>query len=307
MSFVSPPSPPSPAPGAPAPALADTLALRLALAGAANCTAAVVTNPLDVIKVRMQTAPARQGLACTLVGMLREEGAASLYRGLAPSLLREASYSSLRLGLYEPIRDAIVRASSSDGSSSSSLVVKLAAGATSGVIGSAIANPADLLKVRLQAARASDGATLWGEARAVLRDHGPVGLWQGVRPSMARAAMLTASQVGSYDAIKQRLRQCGVPVLSSDGLPLHTASSVLAGFVASCATTPLDYVKTQLMAGRQAYRSEWHCVVHTCRSEGGALQLYAGFAATFLRIGPHTVISMLVFEQLRAACGIAPV
>lgn len=38
------------------------------------------------------------------VKVIREEGPGGLYKGLTPALLRQASYSSLRMGIYEPIR-----------------------------------------------------------------------------------------------------------------------------------------------------------------------------------------------------------
>ena len=54
--------------------------------------------------------------------------------------MREASYSTLRLGLYEPIKRNL--------GSEGAVWSKFVAGALSGMIGSAIANPADLLKTR---------------------------------------------------------------------------------------------------------------------------------------------------------------
>ena len=65
-----------------------------------------------------------------------------VYNGIEASCLREASYSTLRLGLYEPIKRVI--GSDEHGP----MWKKFAAGALSGIVGSAIANPADLLKIR---------------------------------------------------------------------------------------------------------------------------------------------------------------
>ena len=56
--------------------------------------------------------------------------------------MREASYSTLRLGLYEPIKRNL--------GDEGAIWSKFAAGALSGMIGSAIANPADLLKNLIQ-------------------------------------------------------------------------------------------------------------------------------------------------------------
>lgn len=349
--------------------MAQPTTLSLALAGIANCTAALVTNPLDVVKVRMQVdthARASGGgggppsMRATIAFILRSEGVRGLYRGLAPSLLREASYSSLRLGLYEPMRDALALVAGAP-ERGSSLGVKFAAGATSGVIGSAIANPADLLKVRLQAAGVgaaggaaapsptlrlqAAGAGAAGGAAApsptpaaaspagppahpppphrglasmaahiVATEGGVVALWRGVRPSMARAAVLTACQVATYDHIKAHLS-----AHLDEGLPLHAACAVAAGLVASAATTPIDVIKTRLMAGvggSGAGRGgatgappppSARAVVGALLAREGPSALYKGFLPTWMRIGPHTLTTFLVYERLRAAVGMKPV
>lgn len=77
----------------------------------------------------------------------REDGFRNgIYKGIEASCAREASYSSLRLGLYEPIKRLIGATGPKPATWK-----KFAAGGLSGAIGSAIANPADLLKTRMQA------------------------------------------------------------------------------------------------------------------------------------------------------------
>lgn len=114
----------------------------------------MVTNPigignfdshLDVLKTRLQlqgelASGGRRPLHLLLLGMMRNEGVLSLYKGVMPSVLREGSYSTIRMGMYEPIKGWI-----SNGESMG-LTQKLVAGALSGMIGSAIANPTDLVK-----------------------------------------------------------------------------------------------------------------------------------------------------------------
>lgn len=74
-----------------------------------------VTYPLDVTKTRMQIAgelkklPAegRQGMLKTGVGIVQNEGAAGLWRGLSPALYRHVIYSGIRMAMYEKLRDDI--------------------------------------------------------------------------------------------------------------------------------------------------------------------------------------------------------
>lgn len=59
-------------------------------------------------------------------------------------MLRELSYSSMRMGLYDPIKKFMAPNAGKD---DFTLAQKIAAGATSGAIGSALVNPTDLVKV----------------------------------------------------------------------------------------------------------------------------------------------------------------
>ncbi len=70
------------------------------------------------------------------------------------------------------------------------------------------------------------------------------GLWKGTVPNMQRAAILTASQLSSYDAFKHAVLDRG---WLREGLLLHSVSSIFAGTVCAVTTAPVDNVKTRLM------------------------------------------------------------
>jgi hypothetical protein len=80
--------------------------------------------------------------------------------------------------------------------------------------------------------------------RAIWQLEGIRGLWKGTVPNMQRAAILTASQLSSYDAFKHAVLDRG---LMNEGLPLHSISSIVAGTVCALTTAPVDNVKTRLM------------------------------------------------------------
>ena len=78
----------------------------------------------------------------------KEEGfKAAFTKGLTASLMREGSYSSIRLGTYETFKEMY----GATDPNNTPLYKKLLAGGTSGSIGSCLANPTDLIKVRMQA------------------------------------------------------------------------------------------------------------------------------------------------------------
>jgi len=71
--------------------------------------------------------------------------------------MRESSYSTIRLGLYEPLKVCFggVDVAHTD------LKVKVAAGSLAGFIGSGFANPTDVLKVRMQASVQAPETLRW--------------------------------------------------------------------------------------------------------------------------------------------------
>ena len=67
----------------------------------------MLTNPLDVLKVRLQAPGAPPGLWAAAEAIVRADGLAGLTRGWAPAAARAATYGGLRLGLYTPLREAL--------------------------------------------------------------------------------------------------------------------------------------------------------------------------------------------------------
>jgi len=284
-----------------------------------------VTNPIDVIKIRMQLENELgskhssknifkdryyKGFLRGGVRIFSEEGLRGLYKGLLPSLLREGSYSTIRLGAYEPLK---VQLGATD-IAHTPLWKKITAGAISGTIGSAIATPTDLVKVRFQAVGPGQTSKYRHTFHAfwtIARTEGIRGLWTGVGPTVQRAAILTAAQIPSYDHTKHTLLNAQ---LMEEGPALHGVSSVIAGFVTACSTSPFDVVKTRMMNQKKdaasgaplVYKNTIHCIAKIVKHEG-LLGLYKGFIPNWMRIGPHTIVTFFVFERLRYSVGMSPV
>lgn len=76
----------------------------------------------------------------------REEGFRCLYNGISPALLRQATYGTIKIGLYHGIKRLMVKNHADE-----TLYYNMAAGIAAGAISSSLCNPTDVLKVRLQA------------------------------------------------------------------------------------------------------------------------------------------------------------
>ena len=97
--------------------------------GAAVITVSFI-HPIDVVKTRLQISgeKGRVGKVYTGVGdviktVSAEEGASAFYKGIGAAWMREASYTSLRLGLYEPMKGVTGAESQTQVSSANSWLV----------------------------------------------------------------------------------------------------------------------------------------------------------------------------------------
>ena len=279
--------------------------------GIGCCLATIFVHPLDTIKVRIQIRGERLSFSSLeksnlIINLIRKEGWFVFWKGLSPSLLREASYSTLRIGLYHPIKSMLHQ--------SDSQVIPLwkrsLAGACSGLLGAAIANPTDLVKVRMQASSIGTQDSVWRCFRNIWIREGLPGLYRGVIPTTLRAAILTSTQLTCYDQSKQSILAYGN---IEEGIGVHFVASFIAGFFATTTSSPFDVIKSKYMnqefssqTGRGIlYSSTYDCFLKTVRQEG-IFALMKGWTPQFLRLGPHTILTFIFVEQLRKLSGLKP-
>ncbi|XP_010541434.1 PREDICTED: mitochondrial uncoupling protein 2-like isoform X1 [Tarenaya hassleriana] len=274
----------------------------------AACFAELCTVPLDTVKVRLQlqrkistgdgTILAKyRGSYGTLTTIVREEGFPALWRGMIAGLHRQCIYGGLRIGLYEPVKMFLV---GSDFVGDIPLYQKILAALFTGAVAIIVANPTDLVKVRLQA----EGKLTAGMPRryagavdaylTIVRQEGIRALWTGLGPNIARNAIINAAELASYDQIKQTILK--IPGFT-DSIQTHLLAGVAAGFFAVCIGSPIDVVKSRMM-GDPTYRNTGDCFVKTLKNEGFSA-FYKGFLPNFTRLGTWIVVMFLTLEQVK--------
>jgi len=125
-------------------------AIRMGLAGIASMMAGLCTHPIDTVKIRLQKegelvagVPKEKKYYNIVRGInyiIHNEGFTSLYKGLGSSIMREGTYSTLRLGLYEPFKELL----GATDPKHTPVWKKFLAGLLSGSAGALVANPLDL-------------------------------------------------------------------------------------------------------------------------------------------------------------------
>ncbi|XP_060567101.1 kidney mitochondrial carrier protein 1-like isoform X1 [Ruditapes philippinarum] len=284
--------------------------------GLASVTAECGTFPIDTTKIRLQvqgqTIDARltqlkyNGMIHAFYRIFREEGITALYSGIAPALLRQASYGTIKIGVYHYMKRLFAESEKDE-----SLPVNVFCGIVAGIVSSSVANPTDVLKVRMQARSSLKGnESMFQAFQDIFRQEGLPGLWRGVGPTAQRAAIVVGVELPAYDMIKRYLL---THEIMGDTKSNHFTSSFIAGLAGAVASTPVDVIKTRLMNQRKfkanvvleggaavpaIYTSSLHCLTQTVKTEG-LTALYKGFIPNWLRLGPWNIIFFMTYEQLK--------
>jgi hypothetical protein len=267
--------------------------------GISGMVATSVVQPVDMIKVRIQLAG--EGTAAgpkpTPLSVTRQIIASGkvldLYTGLSAGLLRQAVYTTARLGMFDTLMGSLSARAKAEGRAVG-FAERATAGLTAGGIAAMIGNPADLALIRMQ----SDGLKPLAERKnyksvidalsGIAKSEGIGALWAGAAPTVVRAMALNFGQLAFFSEAKAQLKQH--TDLSAQTQTL--SASAIAGFFASFFSLPFDFVKTRLQKqskgpdGKLPYRGMVDCFSKVAKQEGLG-RFYRGFGTYYVRIAPH--------------------
>lgn len=283
---------------------------------AASCftgaTVIAITNPLDCLKQRWQVAQTttRTPVAFALE-IVQAEGAwrGLWYPGLLSNCLACTISVGTRIGLYPRLRDSF-----SSGKSSSTTGM-FASGLAGGALGYIVSAPFFFASrvAQAEAGIVADGVLVTGACAgrapmvadagglATLHHlwsmHGLGALWKGAWVLVARGAMMSSTQLTTYDLSKRQLVAAGV----EDGPLVHSAASIVASVVLTTAICPLDVVLTTYQAGPSIGRphaNAWDAA-RGLVSTGGPMALMRGWLPLWARFLPSSFLTFHIFEQMR--------
>jgi len=267
--------------------------------------AVTVNQPMDYIKVHLQVA--REGKAHSSTSALtfaREslhfKGWKTFYTGLDSALVKQALYTTVRLGMYRSLCDWN---KAETGQAVLPFWKKVAYSSVSGMMGALVGNPADLALVRLQtdqtlpAAQRRHYKHVVDALVRIPREEGLLAYWRGSLPTVIRASFINIGMLAPYDQTKEFLDR----KLGFSGYNRFLAS-IVAAMCACVISLPFDNVKTKIQRmakaeGSLPYAGFLDCIGKTAKREG-LLGFYVGLGTYFLRVAPYTVISLLVQDGL---------
>ncbi|KAM8712317.1 hypothetical protein ACLKA7_012783 [Drosophila subpalustris] len=288
------------------------------LGGFASVGATLFTNPIEVIKTRIQLQgelAARgsyvkpyKGILQAFITVARNDGIVGLQKGLVPALYFQFIINSFRLSIYTT---AVDKHWMHKKNGEISFGLGLMWGAIGGVVGSYFSSPFFMIKTQLQSQAVNQIAVGYQHNhtsfRSALRETykkgGIIGLWRGSLSALPRAAVGSGAQIATFGKTKALLVEYDVvthPTYNS------FCAGLIAGSIMSVAITPPDVISTRLYnqgldaQGRGLYYKGWlDCFLKILKTEG-IHGMYKGFWANYLRIAPHSTLVLLFFDELVA-------
>ncbi|XP_053137424.1 solute carrier family 25 member 34 [Hemicordylus capensis] len=302
------PSPPGPT----AATISVSPPVDFVLGAAACCMACVFTNPLEVVKTRLQlqgellargTYPRHyRGVLQALVAVSRADGLRGLQKGLAAGLLYQGLMNGVRFCAFSHAEDlGLTRQPGGT----------IVAGAVAGALGAFVGSPAYLVKTHLQAQTVAAIAvghqhnhqSVSGAFESIYKAQGLLGLWRGVNGAVARVMVGSAAQLATFASAKEWVQKH--KWFKEGSWLVALTSGMISSVAVAVAMTPFDVVSTRLynqpvneMGAGQHYRGFLDCFVQISGREG-PLALYKGLGPAYLRLGPHTILSLLFWDELR--------
>ncbi len=179
-------------------AMRDHASIPPVLAGAfARFVAATTASPLELARTQLQSG-APGGVVSVIQRVVRNQGTPALWRGLAPTLLRDIPFSSIYWGCYESIRRL---------GNNRIFEHPTTAGFAAGSLAALCTTPADVVKTRRQAA--IPGNVEPPSIRKIVSDivkiDGARGFFRGASPRIAKVGPSCAIMMGSYEQIRKWL------------------------------------------------------------------------------------------------------
>lgn len=174
------------------------------IGASARTLVGLCTLPLSVVKTRMESGRyAYPTVGRALRTIHGAEGLRGLFAGALPTALRDAPFSGVYLACYAPAK-AFVRSRVGDGHWMHNLAVTLSAGLYAGTIASAVTQPQDVIKTRMQV-NSTQRATFWSTLLRIRREEGVAGLFRGLRLRIFRRTLVAAVSWSMYEQLSPAL------------------------------------------------------------------------------------------------------
>uniref|UniRef100_A0A8C4EU77 Solute carrier family 25 member 13 n=1 Tax=Dicentrarchus labrax TaxID=13489 RepID=A0A8C4EU77_DICLA len=162
----------------------------------------IFTNPLEIVKIRLQVAgEITTGPRVSALSVIRDLGFFGLYKGSKACFLRDIPFSAIYFPCYAHTKTYL---SDEDGRIGPAKM--LFAGALAGMPAASLVTPADVIKTRLQVAARAGQTTYSGLVDCfwkILREEGPRAFWKGAGARVFRSSPQFGVTLVTYELLQR--------------------------------------------------------------------------------------------------------
>ncbi|KAF3542745.1 hypothetical protein DY000_02000031 [Brassica cretica] len=169
---------------------------RLGAGACAGMTSTLITYPLDVLRLRLAVEPGYRTMSQVALNMLREEGIASFYNGLGPSLLSIAPYIALNFCVFDLVKKSLPE----------KYQKKTQASLLTAVVAAAIATgtcyPLDTIRRQMQL-KGTPYKSVFDAFSGIIEREGVIGLYRGFVPNALKSMPNSSIKLTTFDIVKK--------------------------------------------------------------------------------------------------------
>ncbi|XP_042688689.1 calcium-binding mitochondrial carrier protein Aralar1-like [Centrocercus urophasianus] len=176
--------------------------LSFSLGLQAGASQVIFTNPLEIVKIRLQVAgEITTGPRVSALSVMKDLGLLGLYKGAKACFLRDIPFSAIYFPVYAHSKLMLADENGHVGG-----LNLLAAGAIAGVPAASLVTPADVIKTRLQVAARAGQTTYSGVIDCfgkILREEGPSAFWKGAAARVFRSSPQFGVTLVTYELLQR--------------------------------------------------------------------------------------------------------
>ncbi|XP_075885272.1 calcium-binding mitochondrial carrier protein SCaMC-2-B isoform X2 [Nelusetta ayraudi] len=182
------------------------MAERVVAGSMAGAIAQSSIYPMEVLKTRLALRKTGQysGILHCAKHIFQKEGATAFYKGYIPNLLGIIPYAGIDLAVYETLKNHWLQHYATD-SADPGVFVLLACGTTSSTCGQLSSYPLALVRTRMQAQAAEEGApqrTMRDLFKHIVKTEGLRGLYRGLTPNFMKVIPSVSISYVVYEYLK---------------------------------------------------------------------------------------------------------
>merc|ERR1719336_3077639 len=166
-------------------------------------TAASMTYPLDVIRIRLATQPELTGFIDSSRSIFAENGVRAFYKGMAPTLLSLSPFIAINFCTFDSLKTRFVP----ETEKTPNPLIILSLGAASGIFAQSICYPLDTVRRRMQM-KGNKYTSIYNAFSTIIKEETWRGLYKGMVPNAIKVVPNNGIRFMAYTYI---CRWLGVP------------------------------------------------------------------------------------------------